>query len=72
MKEERLGASIFTQFFRAWRYEKLILYVIAEHIEARGNSLCDRCQAHLIKCTNAALAVLIANDFRTKKLGFLI
>ncbi|MBD2436442.1 helicase-associated domain-containing protein [Nostoc sp. FACHB-110] len=40
-------------------------------IEARGNSLRDRGQARLIECTDAALAVLIANDSRTKKLCFL-
>ncbi len=40
-------------------------------IEERGNSLRDRGQARLIECADTALAVLIANDSRTKKLCFL-
>ncbi len=40
-------------------------------VENRANSLCDRGQARLIECADPALAVLIANDSRTKKLCFL-
>ncbi len=40
-------------------------------VEQRGNSLRDRGQARLIECADTALAVLIANDSRTKKLCFL-
>jgi len=40
-------------------------------VEAKGNSLRDRGQARLIECADTALAVLIANDSRTKKLCFL-
>ncbi|MBW4634601.1 MAG: helicase-associated domain-containing protein [Iphinoe sp. HA4291-MV1] len=40
-------------------------------VEERGQSLQDRGQARLIECADTALAVLIANDSRTKKLCFL-
>ncbi|WP_238360902.1 helicase-associated domain-containing protein [Iningainema tapete] len=40
-------------------------------VEERGQSLCDRGQARLIECADAAIAMLIANDTRTKKLCFL-